>query len=106
MMWGGIIMIIGVVIQVAAVKGHKATAQFVIGRIITGVGNGMVSTTAILLFKSSLTKFPEHFHHSNLPGRVFPLHQPRSPHLYRGRCHRHRYYDRLLDRLRRLLLRA
>lgn len=48
-MWGGIIMIIGVVIQVAAVKGHKATAQFVIGRIITGVGNGMVRIIITLI---------------------------------------------------------
>jgi hypothetical protein len=42
MMLGGIIMIIGVCIQVTAVQGHKATAQFVVGRIITGVGNGIV----------------------------------------------------------------
>lgn len=42
-------MIIGVIIQVAAVKGHKATAQFVIGRIITGVGNGMVSITITVI---------------------------------------------------------
>ena len=30
-------MIIGVVIQVTAIKGQRATAQFIIGRIITGV---------------------------------------------------------------------
>lgn len=43
MMIGGAIMIIGVIIQVSAVKGHKAMAQFIIGRTITGVGNGIVS---------------------------------------------------------------
>ena len=42
MMMGGIIMILGVVIQVTSFQGHKATAQFIIGRTITGVGNGMV----------------------------------------------------------------
>ena len=31
-------MIIGVIIQVTAIKGHHATAQFIIGRTITGVG--------------------------------------------------------------------
>ena len=30
-------MIIGVVIQVTAIKGQRATAQFIIGRTITGV---------------------------------------------------------------------
>ena len=43
MMLGGIVMIIGVIIQVSAVKGHKAMAQFIIGRTITGIGNGIVS---------------------------------------------------------------
>lgn len=45
MMWGGVIMIIGVAIQISAVKGHKATAQFVVGRIITGIGNGINTST-------------------------------------------------------------
>jgi len=49
MMLGGTIMVIGVIIQVSAVKGHKAMAQFIIGRTITGVGNGIVSR--ILVFK-------------------------------------------------------
>lgn len=44
MMAGGLIMILGVIIQVTAMKGHKATAQFVVGRILTGVGNGIVNT--------------------------------------------------------------
>lgn len=38
-------MIIGVVIQVTAVKGHKATVQFIIGRTITGIGNGINTST-------------------------------------------------------------
>jgi hypothetical protein len=42
-MSGGTIMIIGVIIQISAVKGHSAMAQFIIGRTITGIGNGIVS---------------------------------------------------------------
>ena len=44
-MLGGFIMIIGVIIQITAVKGHRATAQFIIGRTITGVGNGINTST-------------------------------------------------------------
>ncbi|TVY65741.1 Sugar transporter STL1 [Lachnellula suecica] len=45
MMLGGFIMIIGVMIQVTAMKGHSATAQFIIGRTITGIGNGINTST-------------------------------------------------------------
>lgn len=45
MMLGGFIMIIGVIIQITAIKGSNATAQFIIGRIITGVGNGINTST-------------------------------------------------------------
>jgi sugar porter (SP) family MFS transporter len=45
MMLGGVIMILGVIIQVSAVKGHKATVQFIIGRTITGIGNGINTST-------------------------------------------------------------
>ena len=38
-------MIIGVIIQVSSVKGHRATAQFIIGRTITGIGNGINTST-------------------------------------------------------------
>lgn len=44
-LWGAIIMIIGVIIQVTAMKGSNATVQFIIGRIITGIGNGMNTST-------------------------------------------------------------
>jgi MFS family permease len=43
---GGIIMIIGVVIQLATVPpSHGATAQFIVGRFITGIGNGINTST-------------------------------------------------------------
>lgn len=45
MMIGAFTMIVGVIIQVTAFKGYKATAQFIIGRTITGVGNGMNTST-------------------------------------------------------------
>lgn len=38
-------MIIGVIIQVTAVKGSNATAQFIIGRVVTGIGNGVNTST-------------------------------------------------------------
>lgn len=44
-MLGGTVMIIGVIIQVTAFKGHVPLAQFCIGRVITGVGNGMNTST-------------------------------------------------------------
>lgn len=43
---GGMIMIIGVIIQVATVPvSGGATAQFIIGRTITGIGNGINTST-------------------------------------------------------------
>lgn len=45
MMLGGTIMVIGVIIQISAVKGHKAMAQFIVGRTITGLGNGINTST-------------------------------------------------------------
>jgi MFS family permease len=42
---GGLVMIIGVIIQVSAVPGHNATAQFIIGRTIMGLGNGLNTAT-------------------------------------------------------------
>lgn len=47
--YGPYIMIFGVLLQVTAFKGHEAGAQFLIGRIITGVGNGMVSQSDLLV---------------------------------------------------------
>lgn len=42
---GASVMILGVIIQVSCVYPHGATAQFIIGRTITGVGNGMNTST-------------------------------------------------------------
>ncbi|GAA5838561.1 hypothetical protein JCM3766R1_006011 [Sporobolomyces carnicolor] len=42
---GSVIMTLGVVIQITAIRGHWAGGQFLIGRTITGVGNGMNTAT-------------------------------------------------------------
>jgi sugar porter (SP) family MFS transporter len=38
-------MILGVIIQVTSIKGSKATVQFIIGRTVTGIGNGINTST-------------------------------------------------------------
>lgn len=43
---GGCTMIIGVIVQITCVPpSHGATAQFIIGRFITGIGNGINTST-------------------------------------------------------------
>ncbi|KAJ5202099.1 uncharacterized protein N7498_006762 [Penicillium cinerascens] len=44
-MLGAAVMIIGVLIQVTSFSGHVPLAQFCIGRVVTGVGNGMNTST-------------------------------------------------------------
>jgi MFS family permease len=48
-------MIVGVIIQVTAVPGNKAMAQFIIGRTITGIGNGM-NTSTIPTYQAECSK--------------------------------------------------
>lgn len=55
MIIGGVIMIIGAIIQVTAYKDHSALAQFIIGRVITGVGNG-INTSTIPTYQGELSK--------------------------------------------------
>ncbi len=44
-------MILGVIIQITPVKGHNATAQFIVGRTITGI-------PPFLPIKPSVVKLP------------------------------------------------
>lgn len=44
-MLGATIMIIGVIIQVTAFPGSAPLAQFIVGRVVTGVGNGINTST-------------------------------------------------------------
>jgi MFS family permease len=58
-MIGAFIMILGTIIQVTAFKGHHATAQFIIGRVVTGVGNGM-NTATIPTYQAECSKTKNH----------------------------------------------
>ncbi|GAA6017780.1 hypothetical protein JCM11491_004616 [Sporobolomyces phaffii] len=42
---GSVVMTLGVIIQITAIDGHWAGGQFLIGRTITGIGNGMNTAT-------------------------------------------------------------
>ncbi|KAF2742853.1 general substrate transporter [Sporormia fimetaria CBS 119925] len=55
MILGAFIMIIGVIIQVTAIKPYQQTAQFIIGRTITGVGNG-INTSTIPTYQAECAK--------------------------------------------------
>ncbi|KAF2474033.1 general substrate transporter [Lindgomyces ingoldianus] len=55
MMTGAAIMILGVIIQCSAIKGYKATAQFIIGRTVTGIGNG-INTSTIPTYQAECSK--------------------------------------------------
>lgn len=52
---GASIMIIGVMIQITAFRGSNAMAQFIIGRTITGIGNGM-NTATIPMYQAECSK--------------------------------------------------
>ncbi|KFY50127.1 hypothetical protein V496_09578 [Pseudogymnoascus sp. VKM F-4515 (FW-2607)] len=52
---GGWVMIIGVIIQVASMTGSMPFVQFMVGRTITGVGNGM-NTSTIPTYQAECSK--------------------------------------------------
>ncbi|KLJ13388.1 hypothetical protein EMPG_11677 [Blastomyces silverae] len=52
---GAIIMILGVIIQVTAIEDKLPLVQFIIGRVITGVGNGM-NTSTIPTYQAECSK--------------------------------------------------
>ena len=54
-MTGALIMIFGTIIQITPIKGHHAGAQFILGRTITGVGNGM-NTATIPTYQAECSK--------------------------------------------------
>jgi MFS family permease len=53
--WGATVMIIGVIIQVTAMPGHIPLLQFIFGRVITGIGNGM-NTSTIPTYQAECSK--------------------------------------------------
>jgi MFS family permease len=56
---GAAIMILGAAIQALSFKGHNATAQFIIGRVVTGFGNGM-STATIPTYQAECSRTKNH----------------------------------------------
>lgn len=42
---GGIIMLMGVIVQITSISGSNPFAQFIVGRVIMGVGNGINTST-------------------------------------------------------------
>lgn len=58
-MIGAATMIVGSVIQVTSMKGHNATAQFIIGRVVTGIGNGM-NTATIPTYQAECSRTKNH----------------------------------------------
>lgn len=52
---GGIIMVLGTIIQVTCKRGHAQLAQLIIGRIVTGVGNG-INTSTIPTYQAECSK--------------------------------------------------
>ena len=55
MILGSSIMILGVIIQVTAERGSSPLSQFVVGRTITGVGNG-INTSTIPTYQAECSK--------------------------------------------------
>ncbi|KAI2470382.1 general substrate transporter [Annulohypoxylon bovei var. microspora] len=55
MMLGGFVMILGTLIQITAFPGHQPLAQFIIGRVVTGVGNG-INTSTIPTYQAECSK--------------------------------------------------
>lgn len=58
-MIGAATMIAGTAIQVTPMKGRNATAQFIIGRVVTGVGNGM-NTATIPTYQAECSRTKNH----------------------------------------------
>lgn len=55
MILGAVVMILGVIIQVSCIKGKGQLAQFIVGRVITGVGNG-INTSTIPTYQAECSK--------------------------------------------------
>ncbi len=53
--WGAVVMIVGVIIQVTAMPGEIPLLQFIFGRVITGIGNGM-NTSTIPTYQAECSK--------------------------------------------------
>lgn len=66
---GSIIIIIGTVISITAIYEHWGLGQFIVGRVITGVGNGM-NTATIPVWQSEISRAENRGKLVNLEGSV------------------------------------
>lgn len=66
---GAIIIIVGTVISTAAFGPHWGTGQFVVGRVITGIGNGL-NTATIPVWQSEMSRAENRGRLVNLEGSV------------------------------------
>ncbi|EGV63627.1 sugar transporter-like protein [Yamadazyma tenuis] len=69
---GSVIIIIGTVISVAAFKDSWGLGQFVIGRVITGIGNGL-NTATIPVWQSEMSRAENRGRLVNLEGSVIAV---------------------------------
>jgi len=69
---GSLIIIIGALISTVAFKGHWALGQFVVGRVVTGIGNGM-NTATIPVWQSEISKSENRGRLVNLEGSVIAV---------------------------------
>ncbi|CAK9439961.1 uncharacterized protein LODBEIA_P40610 [Lodderomyces beijingensis] len=69
---GSLIIIIGTVISTAAIKPYWQTGQFVIGRVVTGIGNGM-NTATIPVWQSELSRPENRGKLVNMEGAVVAI---------------------------------
>lgn len=66
---GSLIIILGTVISVAAFREHWGLGQFVVGRVITGIGNGL-NTATIPVWQSEMSRAENRGRLVNLEGSV------------------------------------
>ncbi|KAM9896314.1 hypothetical protein OXX79_007543, partial [Metschnikowia pulcherrima] len=70
MVWAGsLIIILGTVISVSAFREHWGLGQFVVGRVITGIGNGL-NTATIPVWQSEMSRAENRGRLVNLEGSV------------------------------------
>lgn len=100
--WGSAIMILGTILQCAAME----YGLFCAGRVIGGIGNGMVTSSEQLPSSSILLPSLTQSSHSYMAVRVRSSAPARVPHHPFWRPHLGRHHDRLLGRLRLLLPRG
>jgi hypothetical protein len=97
---GASVMIIGVIIQICCVgTSSGSTAQFIVGRFITGVSSKSRHSPEYATNSSLARKRYQHIDNPYLPSRVLQGPQQRQGHLYRRWQRRCRHAYRLLDRL-------